>query len=518
MSQVPRMKNEFTTAQYGKFLIETIQTFRAAVYNIAAGVIVADRDGKFLIRNDAARSVLGMGAEDSSKSWKQIQGWYHADGRTPYSYETLPATAALAGKAVPETEIFVRNERCPNGIWIAVQANPLPNHAGKIRGSVVVFWDITEKKQKESQLRILKNAVEQTADGIIITDNNARIEFVNPAFETITGFSSREALGRTPMILKSGVHDDAFYHELWTTILSGKVYRNTIVNRKKNGEIFYAEQTITPMRDETGKITHFVTVIKDVTDLRKLQQQQFQMSLARAVQQQFYRTPPPQIQGFDMAGAAFPADETGGDYFDFMPLPGDCVGIVIGDVSGHGFSSALLMAELRAYLRAYAQQSTDLGEILSSLNTALANDMEQGRYATLLFCLLHPSSGTLVYANSGHTPGYILDSSGATKRVLESTDIPLGFLPNHKFGCSDPIMLQPGDILALLTDGVTDAEKPGQSWFGIEAALKFIHEHREESSREIILKLFKAVREYAEGLPQIDDITAVICKVTGAPK
>ena len=76
------------------------------------------------------------------------------------------------------------------------------------------------------------------------------------------------------------------------------------------------------MWGSTGNITHFVTVIKDVTELRKLQEQQFQMSLARAVQQQFYRMPPPQIEGFDMAGAAFPADATGGDYFDFVPLSG----------------------------------------------------------------------------------------------------------------------------------------------------------------------------------------------------
>ena len=152
---------------------------------------------------------------------------------------------------------------------------------------------------------MLTSAVEQTADSIIITDNNALIEYVNPAFEAITGFTSQEALGHTPMILKSGVHDDAFYRKLWATILSGKVYRNTITNRKKNGEIFFAEQTITPMRDSTGKITHYVTVIKDVTDLRKLQQQQFQISLARTVQQQFYRTPPPQVKGFDIAGAAY---------------------------------------------------------------------------------------------------------------------------------------------------------------------------------------------------------------------
>ena len=512
------MKDTSENGRRGPSLLEAIETLRTAIYHLSEGVILADGAGKFLICNKTARSVLGVGIEDSPQSWSGIQGWIKADGRTPYNYSELPSTQALSGKAVPETDIMVRNRQCPAGIWISVQANPLPSNDGEILGSIVVFRDITQKRHADDQLRILTSAVEQTADCIIITDNNALIEYVNPAFEATTGFTRREALGHTPMILKSGAHDDAFYEELWATILAGNVYRNTIVNRKKNGQIFFAEQTITPMRDSTGKIAHFVTVIKDVTGLRKMQQQQFQLSLARAVQQQFYRTPPPRIKGFDMAGAAFPADETGGDYFDFMKLPGDCIGITIGDVSGHGISSALLMAELRAYVRAYAHQSSDIGEIFTLLNNALVRDLEEGRYATIIFCFLHPKSGTLVYANAGHNPGYILDSSGAIKRKLDSTDIPLGFLPNHKFSFSEPVALHPGDILALFTDGIVDAEKPDQSWFGIEPALRFIHEHREEKAQEIISSLFKTVREFSAGLPQLDDITAVICKATGDEK
>ena len=239
------------------------------------------------------------------------------------------------------------------------------------------------------------------------------------------------------------------------------------------------------------------------------------MSLARAVQQQFYRMPPPLIDGFDMAGAAFPADATGGDYFDFVQFPDNSIGIVIGDVSGHGVGSALLMAELRAYLRAYAKQTSDIGEILSLINNALVSDLERERYATLIFCRLHPGFGTLIYANAGHTPGFILDPSGAAKRTLDSTDIPLGFLPDHKFGCSDPISLCTGDILALLTDGITDAESPDQSWFGVEPALECIYAHRQESAKDIVAGLFKKVRDFSDGLPQVDDITSVICKVTG---
>ena len=497
-------------------LAEAIESLRTTIHNLADGVIIADRDGKFLIANGTARSILAMGTENAPQSWSQVQGWFQPDGTTLYSYQELPATLALEGKTVPEAEVFIRNEQCPAGIWIAVHANPLPSNAGEILGSVVVFRDITQKRQADAQIRILTSAVEQTADGIIITDNNAIIEYVNPAFEAMTGFTSQEALGNTPMILKSGAHDDAFYRDLWLTILSGKVFRATITNRKKNGEIFFAEQTITPMRDSTGAVTHFVTVIKDVTDLRKVQEQQFQMSLARAVQQQFYRMPPPKIEGFDMAGAAFPADETGGDYFDFLLLPDNYLGIAIGDVSGHGVGSALLMAELRAYVRAFAKQSSDIGEILSLVNDALVSDVEHGRYATLIFCRLHTGFGTLEYANAGHTHGYVLDRGGKVKRILESTDIPLGFLPNHKFACSDSIALYPGEILALLTDGITDAEKPDQSYFGIEPALEFIHAHRQESAQEIVDKLFRVVRDFSDGLPQVDDITAIICKATGS--
>jgi phosphoserine phosphatase RsbU/P len=495
---------------------EVIAILRTAFHNLSEGVILADREGKFLLCNPMAQSIISIGKDLIPGSWRQIEGWFHVDGTSAYAYDELSSTLALSGKTVPETEIFVRNDQCPAGVWIAVRANPLLDTSGEITGSVVVFHEATQERDADAQLRILKNAVEQTADAIIITDNKALIEYVNPAFESTTGFTSREALGNTPMILKSGAHDDAFYRNLWATILSGKVYRATLTNRKKNGEVFFAEQTITPMRDSTGSITHFVTVIKDVSDLRKLQEQQFQMSLARAVQQQFYRRPPPQIDGYDLDGAAFPADAIGGDYFDFVMLPDNCIGIAIGDVSGHGVSSALLMAELRAYLRAYAKQSSDIGEILTQVNNALVSDLEQGRYATLIFCRLHPGYGTLVYANAGHTPGFILDSAGKIKRTLDSTDIPLGFLPDHKFGCSDPISLYPDDILALLTDGITEAEKPDQSWFGVEPALECIHAHRKESAREIVNKLYQVVRDFSDGMPQADDITAVICKAMGS--
>jgi phosphoserine phosphatase RsbU/P len=494
--------------------VEDIETLRSTIYHLVEGVIVADADGNFLICNKTARSILGIGADEKSpQSWPEVKGCYKPDGVTPYTPEELPSGRALAGETVSETEILMQNEQYPAGIWVSVQANPLRDEEGKIRGSIVTFHDVTKRMEADSLIKTLTNAVEQTADGIIITDRGGLIEYVNPAFETTTGYTLAELHGITPRILKSGVHDDSFYEQLWATILSGHVFRGTIANRKKNGEIFFAEQTITPMWGPTGSITHFVTVIKDVTEQRKLEGHQLQMSLARAVQQQFYSMTPPQIKGFDLAGAAFPADETGGDYFDFLPLAGGWIGITIGDVCGHGIGSALLMVELRAYLRAFAQKSSNVGEILSLTNNALVSDLEQDRYATLIFCSLQPESRTILYSSAGHTPGFILDASGAVRRTLDSIDIPLGFLPEHRFGCSSPIKLEPGDILALLTDGITESERPDQDSFGIEGALEFIRAHRHESAQEIVTGLYQAVRSFSDGLPQIDDITAVVCKV-----
>ena len=500
-------------------LVAELNTLKSIIQNLADGVIVADRNGKFICFNKVAETVLGLGALDvSSDQWSQAYGCFQPDGVTPFPSHELPLARALTGEMVGETEILIRNPERPEGVSILVHAGPVRNETGELYGAFAAFRDITKKKRSDSRIRTLMNAVEQTADSIVITNKNGLIEFVNPAFEQTTGYSRNEVLGQSPRILKSGVHDTSFYQHLWATINSGKVFRATITNRKKSGEVYFAEQTITPMRDAEGNISHFVSVIKDMTEARKIQEQESQMKLARAVQQHFYRVAPPTVAGFDIAGASFPAYATGGDYFDFVPLQAEPIGISVGDVSGHGISAALMMVELRACLRAFAWKSADLGEVFTSLNTALFSDFEQQNFATLVCCCLHPASRSLVYANAGHVPGYILGSNGAVKRQLDATDVPLGLFPNRVFTNSAEILMEPGDMLALLTDGITEAESPDQTQFGSERALEFLRAHQNESAEQIVSGLYRAVREFSDGLPQSDDITAVICKfVPDAP-
>jgi PAS domain S-box-containing protein len=122
-------------------------------------------------------------------------------------------------------------------------------------------------------LKKLSSAVMQAADSIIITDRDGIIEYVNPAFERLTGYAATEALGRTPRIVKSGAHDTAFYEDLWRQISAGAVFHGVLVNRTKAGTLYHEEKTITPIRDEHGTITHYVSAGRDITDRKQAEEE-----------------------------------------------------------------------------------------------------------------------------------------------------------------------------------------------------------------------------------------------------
>lgn len=142
-----------------------------------------------------------------------------------------------------------------------------------IRHAIEVYCKERQRQKAEDALRKLWGAVEQSADLVIITDRDGVIEYVNPAFEVLTGYSREETIGQTPRMLKSEEQTPEIYKELWQTILSGAVFRGILANRKKNGEIFLAEKTITPLRDAEGKITHFISNDRDITERRRLETQ-----------------------------------------------------------------------------------------------------------------------------------------------------------------------------------------------------------------------------------------------------
>ena len=171
------------------------------------------------------------------------------------------------------------------GIWDCVERSQLnPENLVRAIRSTLALQSVQRGRQSaEDSLRKLSRAVEQSADVVMVTDYAGVIEYVNPAFELLTGYSYQEVLGKNPRLLKSGEQGAEFYHELWQTILAGNVYRNILVNRKKNGDLYYVEQCISPVRDTAGCVTHFISNGRDLTERLRLEAQLLQAQKMDAI-------------------------------------------------------------------------------------------------------------------------------------------------------------------------------------------------------------------------------------------
>ena len=242
------------------------------------------------------------------------------------------------------------------------------------------------------------------------------------------------------------------------------------------------------------------------------QEREVQLRLARQIQQKFYRSAPV-VPGFDIAAGAYPAYQTSGDYFDFIPLPQGRLAIAVGDVEGHGFGSALVMALTRAYVRSFAAMGLEVDQILMQVNRMLASDLGDGCFVTLMLASLDVHRHSLVFAGAGHVPGYLIGKCGEIECTLESSGPPLGLFPEVRLSRSPMIPLRPGQLLVLLTDGITESEAPEGSQWGPKGALNYLSSRRDAPASQLVEGLYQEARRFACYELQKDDITSVILKV-----
>jgi sigma-B regulation protein RsbU (phosphoserine phosphatase) len=497
-----------------KALTVSPELLRDIINSLADGVVVANLEGRFLLFNEAAERILSLGLMDVPLAdWSSVYGCFMPDMVSPFPSGELPLARSLRGEVVDDCEIYIRRTGGPDGGWISVSSRPIADAGGRILGGVVTFRDITTRKRQLDRHHLMSKIVEETADAVLVTDSLGNIEYVNAAFEHTTGFSRSEVLGENPRILKSGVHAKKFYDEMWQGLMRGEVYRGTLTDRRKNGDVYLASQTITPLKTPDGGISHLVSIARDVTEQRKATVLENSLRLARQVQQRLFPTSPPNVAGLDAWGVSIPAHATGGDYFDFLTLPGGLLGLVIADVSGHGFDSAILMAQTRALVRSAARDESDPARILSKVNALLVPDLGENRFVSMIIVAINPRTRAISYANAGHGPGYALDGAGHVKMELRSTGVVLGLFDEAAFFTEQGPELQCGDLLVLFTDGVTEAEAPDGKMSGAEWALDVMRSRAGRTSAEILDTLCDAVRGFADGHPQQDDVTAVVCRI-----
>jgi serine phosphatase RsbU (regulator of sigma subunit) len=262
--------------------------------------------------------------------------------------------------------------------------------------------------------------------------------------------------------------------------------------------------------------SHISQFIERLKAEKALALQEAQLCIARKIQQGLVAKAPPALDDFDIAGVSHCAAETGGDYFDFFPLLDSGQGVVVADASGHGLGPALVITETRAYLRALALTHEDVGRIAALVNRRLLEDVGGDYFVTLFLARLDTRNRSFNFTSAGHPKGCLFDSSGTVKAFLESTGPPLGLFPDSDFPSAAAITLEPGDLVLLLTDGVLEAAAPDGAFFGLQRAIDIVCVYRRDTAARIVSNLYHAVRSFCQNGPQLDDITAVVIKVSGS--
>jgi len=242
------------------------------------------------------------------------------------------------------------------------------------------------------------------------------------------------------------------------------------------------------------------------------QQMERAMRIARDIQLGLLPKAPPTAPGFDIAGFSRPADETGGDIYDFFPLAGGRWMLLVADATGHGIGPALVVAEARAMVRSVMRQGAGLQDALNVANGLLEADLGSARFVTCFVGVLEPEANRLRYASAGHGPLLFYSAAEDAFSSVPATGPPLGVLEDYDFAEVLQRDFAPGDFAAFTTDGFFEAEGPGGEQFGLERMRRLLRENRDRPAEEIIARLDRAVSTFTAGLPQADDLTAVVVR------
>ena len=262
-------------------LQDTTSLYQTILQSATDCIISADIQGTIRTFNEGAERLLGYAAADMIGIHSPVK--FHVAEEVAaraqvlsqeLGYAVTPTDAVIAGalaRGRDEAEwTLVRKDgsRFP----ASVSLSPIRTQEGGIVGFMGIVRDLTESKNAAAELRKLWHAVEQSPATIVITDLHGNVEYANPSFVAITGYTLAEVMGRNTRLLKSGVHTPEYYREMWATLLAGKVWHGEICNRKKNGELYWESASIAPVVNDAGQIANFVAIKEETTQARRAAQ------------------------------------------------------------------------------------------------------------------------------------------------------------------------------------------------------------------------------------------------------
>jgi len=400
--------------------------------------------------------------------------------------------------------------------WVEDQTSVVRDAAGVKTHNQGILVDITERKLAEDALRKseekFRRIVETAAEGFILMDQDLVIFEVNDAYCKMLGYSRQEIIGKRPIDLATDEFKQ-FMVENKDHILA-KEYRefegSVVAKDGRHVPILVHGNTL---RDDQGNVIGNMAFITDMTEHKKA------LALAGEVQKSLLPQDRPRVKGLDIAGCNVSCDEIGGDYFDFLwrreskkwPFS-----VVVGDISGHGVDSALLMTTARAFLRMRASQPGTIAEIITAMNRHLTQDvLESGRFMTLFYLTIDPEKKRLDWVRAGHDPALVYDPIHDEFEELKGSGMALGVNEGFDYEQNQRNSLANGQIIAVGTDGIWEAVSRDGEMFGKERLRNVIRQNYKVKAGDILGAVYDELNRFTLGQKTEDDITLVIIKVDG---
>jgi sigma-B regulation protein RsbU (phosphoserine phosphatase) len=286
----------------------------------------------------------------------------------------------------------------------------------------------------------------------------------------------------------------------------------------RNGQ--FDQKVRVTSNDEIGYVGD---VINEMTEgLIERDRMLHSLEVAKEVQQNFIPKTEPNVSGLDIAGKSIYCERTGGDYYDYLPLPDSQngkIGIVIGDVTGHGIPAALLMATVRSSLRQRIQLPGGIGRIISDVNRQLTSDVEDsGRFMTLFYSEIDSENRSIQWVRAGHDPAIFYDPQIDAFEELKGPGIALGVDERWKYAVNRKDDLKDNQIIVLCTDGVWEAHNASGDMFGKDALCDIIRRNPYLPASDIVEAVITALNEFQSGLEPEDDVTLVVVKINNTLK
>lgn len=384
----------------------------------------------------------------------------------------------------------------------------------------------------KSLAALLEKAANSTAEGITISSMSLPdrpLIYLNEGFERLTGYSRKEALGKNCRFLQGTDTAPQAVKEIRKAIQEGKSCTVELLNYHKNGNPFWNRLSITPLTDDQNKITHYVGIQSDITELKQTKQAlesansellEFQLKIQNELEQarkaQLFLLPTtlPNKPNLKFASKFVPMAQVGGDFFDVIELNDGKFGIMVADVTGHGIPAALITFMSSTTFKDVVLDNLSPSSVISTTNKRLYGKIPNDAFLTMFYAVYDANKKQLSFTQAGHPPAVLLRNKSKEIIVLTTKDPLVGILSADEAVYTETsIDLMVGDRLLLFTDAILEVINTNSEMLGMDGFLSWLENQWEKTLEELLEEIYLLGLEFSNAPAYQDDFTFVAMEV-----